>query len=107
MEIGWPSKTTTAPCCWFQDHHLKGKDPNNFNPNIKIKLTQVDRNDDGGGEESEMEISIFTYPARKFEHEIHQIFIDIKIRQVEMYVLLNYKEVDLYIEPVSITISTL
>ena len=68
-----------------------------FNTNVQIKLTQVDQNDDGG-EGSEVEISIFTYPPREFGYEICWILTDTEIRQTEIYVLLNYMKVDPYIE---------
>ena len=42
-----------------------------FNPSVQTKMIQVDRNDDGGGEGSEWEISIFAYPVRKFRHKVH------------------------------------
>ena len=46
---------------------------------MQIKLTQVDRNDDGGGEGSEWEISIFAYPAREFGHEVLRVLIDTEL----------------------------
>ena len=46
---------------------------------MKIKLTQVDQNDDGGGEGSEVEIIIFAYSAHEFGHEVRRILIDTKI----------------------------
>ena len=39
-----------------------------FNPNVHTKLTQIGRNDDGGGGGSELRVSIFAYPAREFGH---------------------------------------
>ena len=56
---------------------------------MQIKLTQVDQNDDGGGERSEVKILIFAYPADEFGHEIYQILTNTEIRQIEIYVLLN------------------
>ena len=49
----------------------------------------MDRNDDGGGERSEVKILIFAYPADEFGHEIYQILTNTEIRQIEIYVLLN------------------
>ena len=50
-----------------------------FNPDVHTKLTQVDRNDDGG-EGSKAEISIFSYPAHKFGHEVCRILTDRELR---------------------------
>ena len=49
-----------------------------FNPSVQTKLTQVGRHDDGG-EKSEVEISIFTYPAHEFGHEVHWVLTDIEL----------------------------
>ena len=65
-----------------------------FNPSVQTKLTQVGRNDDGGAERSEWEISIFTYPIREFRREVRWTFSDTELRQAEIYVLLNCTEVD-------------
>ena len=51
-----------------------------FNPSMQTKLTQVNQNDDGGEEGSEVEISIFAYPAHKFRHEVRRILTDTEIR---------------------------
>ena len=50
-----------------------------FNPSVQTKLTQVDRNDDGGGEGSEVEILIFVYSACKFGHEVRRILTNTEI----------------------------
>ena len=47
-----------------------------FNPSVQIKLTQVGRNNNGGAEGSEWEISIFAYPTQKFGHDVRRIFFD-------------------------------
>ena len=69
-----------------------------FNPNVHIKLTQIICNDDGGGGASEPSISIFAYPAREFGHEWHLSLTDAEFHQAHSYVLLNYSEVNPYIE---------
>ena len=57
-----------------------------FNPSVQAKLTQVDQNDDGGGEGSEWEISIFTYSTHEFGHKVHRVLTDIEFdRQRHMF----------------------
>ena len=68
-----------------------------FNLSVQSKLTQVDRNDDGGAEGLEWKILIFAYPAWEFRHEVCQIFFDTKLWQVKTYVLLNYLEINPYV----------
>ena len=51
-----------------------------FNPSVQTKLTQVGRNDDGGAEGSEWEISIFVYPTQEFGYEVRRIFFDTELR---------------------------
>ena len=50
-----------------------------FNPSVQTNLTQVDRHDDNG-EGSEVEISIFAYFVREFEHEVRRILTDTELR---------------------------
>ena len=69
-----------------------------FNPNVHTKLTQIDRNDDGGDGGFELEVSIFTYPAHEYGHEWCLYLTDAEFRQAHSYVLLNYSEVNPYIE---------
>ena len=68
-----------------------------FNPNVHTKLTQIGRNDDGGGG-SEPTVLIFAYPAHEFGYERHLTLTDAEFHQAHLYVLLNYSEVDPYIE---------
>ena len=69
-----------------------------FNPNVHIKLTQIGRNDDDGGGGSEPAVLIFAYPAREFSHKRCLSLTDAEFHQAHSYVLLNYSEVDPYIE---------
>ena len=69
-----------------------------FNPNVHIKLTQIRHNDNGGSGGSKLVVSIFAYPAREFGHERHLSLIYAESHQAHSYVLLNYSEVDPYIE---------
>ena len=65
-----------------------------FNHNVYTKLIHMCRNDDSSGEGSEWEIQIIAYPTHEFEQKIRQILTDIRIRQVEIYILLNCEKVD-------------
>ena len=69
-----------------------------FNPNVHTKLTQIGHNDDGGSGGSELEVSIFAYPAHEFSHERCLSLTDAEFRQTHSYVLQNCSEVDPYIE---------
>ena len=69
-----------------------------FNPKVHTKLTRIGRNDDDGGGGSELAVLIFAYPAREFSHERHLSLTDAEFHQAHSHVLLNYSEVDLYIE---------
>ena len=68
-----------------------------FNPSVQTKLTQMDQNDDGGGEGLEWEILIFAYLTHEFGHEVRRIFSNTEFRQTETYVFLNCEEVDPYV----------
>ena len=69
-----------------------------FNPNMHTKLTQIGHNDDGGGGGAEPTVSIFSYPACEFGHKRRLTLTDVEFHQAHSYVLLNYSEVDPYIE---------
>ena len=47
-----------------------------FNLNVHTKLTQIGRNDDGGGGGSEPEVLIFAYPSHEFGRERHLSLTD-------------------------------
>ena len=66
--------------------------------NVHTKLTQIGCNDDGGGGGSEPAVLIFAYLAHEFGHEMRLSLTNAELHQAHSYVLLNYSEVDPYIE---------
>ena len=69
-----------------------------FNPNVHTKLTQIGHSDDGGGGGFEPAVLIFAYPAREFGHKRCRSLTDAEFHLAHSYVLLNYSEVNPYIE---------
>ena len=68
-----------------------------FKPEIQTRRTRPPRNDDGGESVCSDRLSIFKYISRAYGNSLSRMLNDRELHIVQIYILLNYIEVESYV----------